>query len=149
MSKTVYLYDENTGELTGEYSSQKSPLEDDTYITPIHSTDKTPLTLKDGFAICYINGEWVYVEDIRGYWYTPSGEMIEISKLDEQVGVTWSRKTPPPTPEQIQAQANAEARAYLASTDWYVIRLTETGVAIPTEILAARQQARDSVTTSL
>ena len=49
------------------------------------------------------------------------------------------------TPEQLQAAKNAEARAYLASTDWYVIRKTETGVEIPADILAARQAARDSV----
>ena len=50
-----------------------------------------------------------------------------------------------PTPEQLQAQANAEARAYLASTDWYVVRFAETGVAIPADIAAARQAARESV----
>ena len=44
-----------------------------------------------------------------------------------------------------QAKTNAEARAYLASTDWYVIRFQETGTAIPTDILAARQAARDLI----
>ena len=52
---------------------------------------------------------------------------------------------PPPTTEQVQAQANAEARAYLASTDWYVIRLQETGEPIPEGILEARASARASV----
>lgn len=52
---------------------------------------------------------------------------------------------PPLTQEQIQAQANAEARAYLSSTDWYVVRFAETGVAIPQDILDARQAARDSI----
>lgn len=44
-----------------------------------------------------------------------------------------------------QEQINAEARAYLASTDWYVTRLNESGAAIPDEILAERQAARDRV----
>lgn len=44
-----------------------------------------------------------------------------------------------------QAKSNAEARAYLTSTDWYVIRFQETGVAIPVDIAAARQAARDSI----
>lgn len=44
-----------------------------------------------------------------------------------------------------QAKANAEARAYLASTDWYVTRQAETGVAIPAEILTARQSARAAI----
>lgn len=47
-----------------------------------------------------------------------------------------------PTPEQIQSQINAEARSYLASTDWYVIRKLETGEDIPEEILEERVAAR-------
>jgi hypothetical protein len=46
---------------------------------------------------------------------------------------------------QAQQQTNATARAYLASTDWYAIRLAETGVEIPEEILEARAAARASV----
>jgi hypothetical protein len=52
---------------------------------------------------------------------------------------------PPPTAEKIQAKANADSRAYLASTDWYVVRFAETGVEIPSDILAARQAARESI----
>lgn len=44
-----------------------------------------------------------------------------------------------------QEQINAEARAYLASTDWYVIRLQETGVAIPADILTKRQESRNAI----
>ena len=49
---------------------------------------------------------------------------------------------PIPTPEQLAEQAKAEAKAYLASTDWYVVRLTETGVAIPEEVSIKRAEAR-------
>lgn len=52
---------------------------------------------------------------------------------------------PPLTAEQLQAQANAEARAYLARTDWYVIRLQETGEPVPSDILAERAAARARV----
>ena len=52
---------------------------------------------------------------------------------------------PPPTAEELQAQANAEARAYLASTDWYIVRKAETGTEIPADILEKRQTARDAV----
>lgn len=38
-----------------------------------------------------------------------------------------------------------DARKYLAATDWYVVRLQETGKAIPVEVLNERQQARDSI----
>ena len=38
--------------------------------------------------------------------------------------------------------AQAEARAYLARTDWYVLRQVETGKAIPDEIAQLRREAR-------
>jgi hypothetical protein len=47
-----------------------------------------------------------------------------------------------PTPEQLAEQAKAEAHAYLASTDWYVTRMTETGVAIPEDVLTKRAECR-------
>ena len=53
----------------------------------------------------------------------------------------------PSTPEHIptQEEINEEARAYLSLTDWYVVRFAETGVAIPQEILDARQAARERI----
>ena len=59
--------------------------------------------------------------------------------------------TPAPqyTDEEIaanaQAEINATSAAYLASTDWYVTRNTETGVAIPDDITAARADARAAI----
>lgn len=52
---------------------------------------------------------------------------------------------PTPSPEQLQAARNSQARAYLANTDWYVVRFTETGTPIPDDIRAAREAARASV----
>ncbi len=40
------------------------------------------------------------------------------------------------------AIATAQARSYLAETDWYVVRAAETGAPVPEEILAARATAR-------
>lgn len=50
-----------------------------------------------------------------------------------------------PSPEEVQAQINQESLIYLNSTDWYVVRFAETGIAIPIEILTARQIARESI----
>jgi len=47
--------------------------------------------------------------------------------------------------EQEQNKINSEARAYLASTDWYITREQETGVVVPEEIKTARAEARASV----
>lgn len=41
-----------------------------------------------------------------------------------------------------QEKINAEARAYLASTDWMVTRMAETGVPVPQDIAQARAEAR-------
>ena len=44
-----------------------------------------------------------------------------------------------------QAVINGDSLAYLASTDWYVTRQAETGVAIPQDILTARAEARVAI----
>jgi len=41
-----------------------------------------------------------------------------------------------------QQEINRDNLAYLASTDWYVIRKADSGEAIPTEISTARVAAR-------
>lgn len=47
--------------------------------------------------------------------------------------------------EKPQSVINAEARSYLFSTDWYVIRKQETGESIPEEVLAERARRRAEV----
>lgn len=44
-----------------------------------------------------------------------------------------------------QESTNVQALAYLASTDWLIVREFETGVSCPEEIKALRQDARDSI----
>ncbi|MBL4917991.1 hypothetical protein [Szabonella alba] len=47
--------------------------------------------------------------------------------------------------EATAATARAEALAYLASTDWMVIRAAETGKAMPEDVAEARAAARGEV----
>lgn len=49
------------------------------------------------------------------------------------------------TAEIDQQRINAEARAYLASTDWVIIKSLETGIQVPMEITLARAAARARV----
>ena len=51
----------------------------------------------------------------------------------------------PLTPEEAQRRANAKHRAYLNSTDWYVVRQADTGTPIPQDVLDARAAARASI----
>lgn len=44
-----------------------------------------------------------------------------------------------------QVVINMKARAYLASTDWYVTRWIERGIPIPQEIAEKRAKAVDSI----
>jgi hypothetical protein len=81
---------------------------------------------------------------------------ISVPKVDgnrhyEDVKAWLEFNTPEPefTAEEIAKQEqdtiNSEARQYLASTDWYVIRNAETGEVIPAEVLTKRIEARSSV----
>lgn len=56
-----------------------------------------------------------------------------------------AHENPKQTAEQMQAQINTEARTYLTSTDWYVIRWQENGTPIPEDIATARTEARANV----
>ena len=50
-----------------------------------------------------------------------------------------------PTAEQLQAETNATSQAYLDSTDWYITRHAETGVAVPADVTTARAAARAAI----
>ena len=63
----------------------------------------------------------------------------------DENGYPFLADPPAPTEEELQVVKNQEARAYLNSTDWYVIRNQETGVAIPEEIAIKRQEAREQI----
>ena len=48
--------------------------------------------------------------------------------------------------QETRQRDNDAARRYLAQTDWYVLRLQETGSPMPPEISAARRAARARIT---
>jgi len=89
------------------------------------------------------------------YYKTPSGDVRAIEKGQESlIETTWVQMTnaevdavvnPPLTPEQQQQSENERHRAYLAETDWYVVRFAETGTPIPDDIRARREAARAAV----
>ena len=71
--------------------------------------------------------------------------LVKADWVEMTVGEIELFKNPPKTAEQLQQELNAEALAYLASTDWYVIRLQETGIAVPQDVLDARAKARGDI----
>lgn len=67
---------------------------------------------------------------------------------DYQTYLAWRAKGNTPEHADIpdpQIAINAKARQYLADTDWYVVRFSETGEVIPDNIKLKRQEARDRV----
>lgn len=82
-----------------------------------------------------VNNEVMAIEQgqeflVKADWVEMTVEEIELFK------------NPPKTQEQLAEEAKQKATAYLSSTDWYVVRFTETGVAIPEDISQARAEAR-------
>lgn len=66
-------------------------------------------------------------------------------EVDEAPYVIYEKKSTAIVQEQARIKSNADARAYLAETDWYTLRQVETGQPVPEDILTARQSARDAV----
>lgn len=76
---------------------------------------------------------------VYGYDELEQLELIDAAKSNGWVDVsdTW-----PETPQQIITDEQMEARNYLISTDWYVMRMVETGEPIPADVLSKRATAR-------
>ena len=78
--------------------------------------------------------------------YSSDEEMQQYAKepltsiTDEE---SFAITNPPPTPEQLEKLARAEAQAYLNSTDWYYARLAETGQAVPEGVVVKRFESRE------
>lgn len=106
--KTVYLFDEATGEYTTIYEAQESPLEPGEYITPAASTDIEPPEPLEGHARCFIEGAWQQVTDNRGTWYTSEGEEVHLESLLDTLNPTWTRELPAPSADE-QMKAAVEA----------------------------------------
>lgn len=71
-----------------------------------------------------------YLDDEAFAYLLPAGS---VPITDEEAEAL--RPVPQPDPK-------AEAQAYLTSTDWYVVRMAETGVPVPADVTEKRAAAR-------
>ena len=75
---------------------------------------------------------------------------------DYQDYLEWIAEGNTPAPEftdaeiaaNAQSLVNSDSLEYLKTTDWYVTRFTESGVAVPADVTQARTDARLAIITS-
>lgn len=84
--------------------------------------------------ILAVEAQEAYVEVIPAVMQTiPSEFTVEIVDISAEIE---------------QARVNAESEQYLKNTDWYVLRMMDSGVPVPEGIQLLRQQARDRIVRS-
>jgi hypothetical protein len=164
----AYSYDERTGEYIGTVNCQPSRLEPGVYLTPGHATRVPPPSREINQAVVWNGSGWEIKADYRGirYWRKsdPAGGTLEITEIGVFPDAEWTDQDPAHTSlgpvkwvtdqwvvdteaEQAaeQARVNLEARSYLLSTDWMVIRAMEGGKPVPQEVTDRRIAARAAV----
>ena len=82
-----------------------------------------------------------FIPSINDYApYTMTAE--EVQEVDPALVTPLSQEEKDAYVQSVDSEA---ALRYLASTDWYVVRMQETGKAVPTEVATAREEARAKV----
>jgi hypothetical protein len=123
MNTLIQLDDE--GYFVGYTEGDESPLEVGVILYPANTIDPAPLpTLSQGERAKWVSNEWVVIP--------VEEELIEVLTDEEQAAID-------------QEEINNASKALLHSTDWYVIRRSDTGVPIPEDIDTARAAARLSI----
>lgn len=108
---------------------------------------KIKVTEKSGASTEYINdGEILSRLHLMGHGLP---ERPELDEMGEPTGVMlpaeYTVEIEDITAQVAQEAINAEALAYLASTDWMIIREMDSGVACPDDIKVARAAARQRI----
>ena len=79
---------------------------------------------------------------------TGTHKELQMSELlnEQTIELDFDQLTPAEQDEVVSRHSSQQllgmAKQYLQQTDWYVVRKTETGMAIPDNVLALRAQAR-------
>lgn len=115
-----------------------------------HPTEliEVPLIDANGLPVFGDNGEELYEYQAKMIveTYSPFNDLLA-KELAGEITIQWltDQEKADYAAQQAQELINTESRAYLSSTDWYVIRFKEIAEPIPQKILDARQAARDAI----
>jgi hypothetical protein len=82
--KTVYLFDQTTGEYQGVYNAYPSPLEPGDFIVPSASTEVVPPVLNSGEKAVFASGTWTVVPPTPALQPTlEQAQTTQLSAIDE------------------------------------------------------------------
>ncbi|MCB4811703.1 phage tail assembly chaperone [Methylovorus menthalis] len=132
--KIFHVFDESTREYLHDYEAQESPEEPGIYIRPTCSSDKPLPDPEPGKyrAFSLELDAFELVEDPRGFWYTPEGELVKVDSVLEDVPGAWSRTQPAPTVEQQAVAIRIERDARISAVSWrYERHAREERLGIP------------------
>lgn len=105
MKKIVWIYNPITFQLIGEYAAPKSPAEPGDFLLPVDCLQIAPPAVEAGKAIIASDGAWVLVNDVRGIWYQPDGQVVELLNLTDMPESDWTRE-PPISPDLIPSEVS-------------------------------------------
>ncbi len=93
----------------------------------------------NGFCPCDATDEQLQAF-LDGVGYAPSRPKITVAEARAQFALRQQQTV------KVDAESRSlNARRYLSDTDWYIVRQQETGKPVPEEVLAERQEARESI----
>lgn len=99
----------------------------------------------------YSRSNGTYVATINGYPYhvtenTPEAWVKLQAYLAKHPKAPIPEPVPPePTQEELDRREEQSLLAYLANTDWYAVRLAETGKTITDDVASQRDKARQRI----
>lgn len=162
----AYTYHEQTGEYLSTIDCQPSPREPGVFLVPALATTEPPQKAGDHEIAVWNGKAWDIQPDFRGvvYWHKRRpAERFQVERIGVYPDAEWTDQDPAQVDLRYvrwddrvrrwtydgeaetaaeQTAANGEARAYLMSTDWLVVRYLETGKPTPQEITDRRAAAR-------
>lgn len=129
--KRVYLYDAHTGEFTGIWDAQASPLEPGKFIEPVYSVEDAPPPVNEHQAAVREGGAWVVVADHRGeVWFMADRTPVEVTALGDPAALGYSATEPERPFPEVHASELADFRA---RREVYLNRLAGIAVALLSE----------------